>query len=42
MYTEYPIFPNGKVHIPSAPIYTKKLKMILQNLLDDGGLLSSI
>lgn len=26
MYTEYPIFPNGKVHIPTTPNYNKRLK----------------
>ena len=29
MYKEYPIFPNGKVHIPTAPTYNKKLKTTL-------------
>ena len=29
MYTEYPIFPNGKVHIPTTPNYNKRLKSSL-------------
>lgn len=29
MYTEYPIFPEGKVHIPTAPTYKKNLKAAL-------------
>jgi hypothetical protein len=29
MYTEYPIFPNGKVHIPTTPNYNKRLKTSL-------------
>ena len=29
MYTEYPIFPNGKVHIPTTPNYNKRLKTTL-------------
>ena len=29
MYTEYPIFPNGKVHIPTTPNYSKRLKTTL-------------
>lgn len=29
MYTEYPIFPEGKVHIPTAPSYKAKLKSAL-------------
>jgi hypothetical protein len=29
MYTEYPIFPEGKVHIPTAPSYKPKLKSAL-------------
>jgi hypothetical protein len=29
MYTEYPIFPEGKVHIPTSPNYNKRLKTTL-------------
>jgi hypothetical protein len=29
MYTEYPIFPEGKVHVPTAPSYKLKLKNLL-------------
>ena len=29
MYTEYPLFPEGKVHIPTAPTYKKNLKAAL-------------
>ena len=29
MYTEYPIFPNGKVHIPTTPSYNPRLKKTL-------------
>ena len=42
MYTEYPIFPQGKVHIPSAPIYKPRLKATLQILLDEGGMLKDL
>lgn len=34
MYTEYPIFPNGKVHIPTAPSYNKQLKQSVEIFLN--------
>ena len=37
MYTEYPIFPEGKVHIPTTPAYKKTLKDAIQLFLDQGG-----
>ena len=42
MYTEYPIFPQGKVHIPTAPSYNPRLKTTLQILLDEGGQLKEL
>lgn len=42
MYTEYPIFPNGKVHIPTTPSYNKRLKTTLELFLNEGGTLKSI
>lgn len=42
MYTEYPIFPEGKVHIPSAPQYNTRIKTTLRIFLDEGGTLSNI
>ncbi len=29
MFTEYPIFPQGKVHIPTTPSYNTRLKSTL-------------
>ena len=29
MYSEYPIFPEGKVHIPTTPSYKATLKSAL-------------
>ena len=37
MYTEYPIFPNGRVHIPTTPNYNKRLKSTLEVFLNEGG-----
>ena len=34
MYTEYPIFPNNKVHIPTTPNYNKRLKATLETFLN--------
>lgn len=34
MYTEYPIFPNSKVHIPTTPNYNKRLKATLETFLN--------
>ena len=42
MYTEYPIFPNGKVHIPTTPNYNKRLKESVQIFLNEGGALSKL
>lgn len=37
MYTEYPIFPQGKVHIPTAPTYKKNLRAAIELFLNVGG-----
>lgn len=37
MYTEYPIFPNNNVHIPTTPSYKKNLKDALLLFLNKGG-----
>lgn len=42
MYTEYPIFPDNKVHIPTVPSYSKKLKTTLEILLNEGGSLKAV
>jgi hypothetical protein len=42
MYTEYPIFPSGKVHIPTTPNYNKRLKTSLEIFLNEGGSLSQL
>jgi len=42
MYTEYPIFPNGKVHIPTTPTYNKRLKTSLEVFLNEGGTLNNL
>lgn len=42
MYTEYPIFPDGKVHVPTAPSYKKNLKSALELFLNDGGNLEEL
>ena len=42
MYTEYPIFPNGRVHIPTTPNYNKRLKESVQIFLNEGGALSKL
>lgn len=42
MYTEYPIFPNSKVHIPTTPNYNKTLKTSLEIFLNDGGALKDL
>lgn len=42
MYTEYPIFPEGKVHIPTTPSYNQRIKTTLEVFLNQGGRLSEI
>lgn len=42
MFTEYPIFPSGKVHIPTTPQYNKRLKKTLEIFLNEGGRLKEI
>ena len=42
MYTEYPIFPEHKVHIPTTPNYNKRLKSIFEIFLNEGGTLKDI
>lgn len=42
MYTEYPIFPNNKVHIPTTPNYNKRLKASLELILNEGGSLADL
>ena len=42
MYTEYPIFPDKKVHIPTAPTYKKNLKAALELFLNVGGNLEEL
>lgn len=42
MYTEYPIFPEGKVHIPTTPSFNQRIKTTLQLLLNEGGKISDI
>jgi len=42
MYTEYPIFPQGKVHIPTTPKYNSRLKATLSIFLNEGGLLKDL
>ena len=42
MYTEYPIFPNEKVHMPTTPTYNKRLKESLEIFLNEGGTLKDI
>lgn len=42
MYTEYPIFPNKEVHIPTTPTYNQRLKKTLQLFLNKGGKLKEI
>lgn len=42
MYTEYPIFPNKKVHIPTTPNYNIRLKTSLEIFLNEGGSLSEL
>ena len=42
MYTEYPIFPNGKVHIPTTPNYNRRLKTTLEIFLNEGGTIKQI
>lgn len=37
MYTEYPIFPRGEVHIPTTPAYKKTLKDAIVLFLNQGG-----
>jgi hypothetical protein len=34
MYTEYPIFPQRKVHIPTTPNYSPRLKTTLELFLN--------
>jgi len=42
MYTEYPIFPEGSVHIPTSPNYKKSLKDALMLFLNKGGNLTDL
>lgn len=42
MYTEYPIFPEGSVHIPTTPNYKKTLKDALVLFLNKGGNLTDL
>jgi hypothetical protein len=42
MFTEYPIFPEKKVHIPTTPPYSARLKTTLQLFLNEGGLLRDL
>lgn len=42
MYTEYPIFPEGSVHIPTTPSYKKSLKDALIIFLNKGGHLTDL
>ena len=42
MYTEYPIFPNNRVHIPTTPNFNKRLKTTLEIFLNEGGSLSDL
>ena len=42
MYTEYPIFPQGRVHIPTTPNYNKRLKSTLEIFLNEGGMLKDL
>jgi hypothetical protein len=42
MYTEYPIFPENSVHIPTSPNYKKSLKDALMLFLNKGGNLTDL
>lgn len=42
MYTEYPIFPEGQVHIPTTPNYKKTLKDALLLFFNRGGSLADL
>ena len=42
MFTEYPIFPEGKVHIPTAPAYKKNLRGAVELFLNVGGSLQEL
>lgn len=42
MFTEYPIFPENKVHIPTTPNYKKSLKDMILLFLDTGGNLTDL
>ena len=42
MYTEYPIFPEEKVHIPTTPTYKKTLKDALILFFNRGGDLTEL
>lgn len=42
MYTEYPIFPAKKVHIPTSPNYSPRLKTTLELFLNEGGMLKDL
>jgi hypothetical protein len=42
MYTEYPIFPEGRVHIPTTPNYKKTLKEAIILFLNKGGNLTDL
>ena len=42
MYTEYPIFPEGQVHIPTTPNYKNTLKDALLLFFNRGGSLADV
>ena len=42
MFTEYPIFPERKVHIPTAPAYKKNLRGAVELFLNVGGNLEEL
>lgn len=42
MYTEYPIFPEGRVHIPTTPSYNQRIKSTLEIFLNQGGRISDL
>ncbi len=43
MYTEMPIFPEpGKVHIPTAPNYNKRLKQAIELFLTQSAPINEI
>lgn len=42
MYTEYPIFPEQKVHVPTTPNYNQRIKQNLLIFLNEGGKLADL